>query len=279
MYGTILPQRGATEKQIISELELTVKIRGEGRPVVLLHGLFGNGDNLGMLARGLQSNCRVYSLDLPSHGRSPLLGDMSLKSMAASVLQTMNAHEIVNPIIIGHSLGGKVAMQLAALEPEKLAALVVLDIAPVDYAHGHDAIFAAVEALNLEFIRSRGEADRALSHHLPERDVRQFILTNLGKSANAGYAWKIDFAALKRNYHHFAAAPVAAHMFGRPVLVVKGELSNYIQSKHEPAFRQRFSQLEFKIIPGAGHWLHAEKTDLLLGMLRRFIESVPDGLE
>lgn len=246
---------------------------------MLLHGLFGSGDNLGMIARGLQSNYQVYSMDLPSHGRSPPLADMSLRSMAACVLRTMDVQGIVRPVVIGHSLGGKVAMQLAAIEPEKMAALVVLDIAPVDYAHGHDAIFAAVEALNLEHVHSRAEADQALAKYLAERDVRQFILTNLDKTANAGYAWKIDFAALKRNYHHFAAAPVAGFVFERPVLVVKGAESNYIQTKHESAFRERFKQLDFKMIPDAGHWLHAEKTELLLGMLRRFIEALPDELE
>ena len=246
---------------------------------MLLHGLFGSGDNLGMIARGLQSECRVHSMDLPSHGRSPQLDDMSLRSMAASVLRTLHAHKIVNPVMIGHSLGGKVAMQLVADEPQKIAALGVLDIAPVDYAHGHDGIFAAVEALNLENIRSRTEADEVLAKYLPERDVRQFILTNLGKKAGEGYAWTLDFAALKRNYHHFAAAPLAGHVFDGPVLVVKGAKSNYIQKKHESAFRERFSQLEFKMIPNAGHWLHAEKTDLLLGMLRRFIEALPNGVE
>lgn len=246
---------------------------------MLLHGLFGSADNLGMIARGLQSDCRVYSMDLPSHGRSPLLEDMSLRSMAASVLRTMHEQHIVNPIVIGHSLGGKVAMQLAADEPEKIAALVVLDIAPVDYAHGHDDIFAAVDALNLETINSRADADQALIQHLPQRDVRQFILTNLGKNASAGFVWKLDFAALKRNYHHFASSPVKGHVFEKPVLVVKGAESNYIQNKHESAFRERFSQLDFKIIPNAGHWLHAEKTDLLLGMLLRFIVAIPNGLE
>ncbi|MFK7732050.1 MAG: alpha/beta fold hydrolase [Pseudomonadales bacterium] len=264
---------------MISEPTLAVKSRGEGRAIVLLHGLFGSGDNLGMIARGLQAKYRVFSMDLPSHGRSPLLTDMSLSAMAGSVLNTMRAQKIVNPIVIGHSLGGKVAMQLAAMAPEQLAALVVLDIAPVDYAHGHDDVFKAVEALTLDDIKSRSDADLALSQHLPERDVRQFILTNLGKTAEAGYAWKIDFLALKRNYHHFASAPIAGQVFERPVLVVKGAESNYIQNKHEAAFRDRFSDLDFKMIPDTGHWLHAQKTDLLLGMLRRFMEAVPDGLE
>ncbi|MEM8499806.1 MAG: alpha/beta fold hydrolase [Pseudomonadota bacterium] len=246
---------------------------------MLLHGLFGSGDNLGMIARGLQSDCRVYSMDLPSHGRSPLLEDMSLRSMAASVLSTLHEHEIVDPIIIGHSLGGKVAMQLVADEPNKVAALAVLDIAPVDYAHGHEDIFAAVEALNLDTIHSRAEADHALGQYLPERNVRQFILTNLGKAAGEAYAWKLDFAALQHNYHHFASAPIKCHRFERTVLVVKGAESNYILNKHEAAFRDRFSKLEFKIIPDAGHWLHAEKTDLLLGMLRRFIAALPNRVE
>ncbi len=246
---------------------------------MLLHGLFGNGDNLGMIARGLQPTYLVYSMDLPGHGRSPVLRNMDLPSMANSVVRTMDALQIAKPIVVGHSLGAKVAMQLAALQPERIAALAVLDIAPVDYAHGHDDVFAAVAALDLSLVRSRADADRGLARYIHDRDVRQFILTNLGKTAAAGYAWKIDFSALRRSYHHFASAPHAGSVFDRPVLVVKGGESNYIQARHEPAFRERFSRLSFKVIPGAGHWLHAQKTDLLLAMLRRFIDAVPDEVE
>ena len=259
--------------------KLRSKQRGQGRPVVLLHGLFGNAENLGMIARGLEDNWSVVSLDLPGHGDSPLLNDMSLCSMAQCVLQSLQSLELSKPIIIGHSLGGKVAMQLAAMAPDYPAALIVLDIAPVDYAHGHKDIFAAVSGVDLATVHSRSDADRALARVLTERDVRQFILTNLRKTASQGYQWKIDFAALQRNYSFFAEAPAAGQIFNRPVLVIKGGESAYIQSKHEPAFRQRFSDLDFKLVPEAGHWLHAEKTELLVGMIRRFIIKLDGGLE
>ncbi len=260
---------------------LNVKLAGDpaNDAVVLLHGLFGNADNLGRLARSLCETHRVVSVDLPGHGQSPLLEDMSLTAMASAVAVTLQRQGLATAHLVGHSLGGKVAMQLASLEPDQLASLTVLDIAPVDYAHGHEAIFAAALRLDADKPQSRREADDMLSETIPEKPIRQFIMTNLQKTTDGSYGWRIDFNALKFWYPEFVAAPRLDKIYKGRTLLLKGEYSDYIQPSHEAAIRQRFTDVQFKIISGTGHWLHAEKPELVASLISRFVEQKIDNNE
>lgn len=254
--------------------QLRVKSRGQGPAVVLLHGLFGNADTLGGIGRYLATNWTVYSLDLPGHGDSPAVGTLSLMNMANAVLESLMGQGIDKAHFIGHSLGGKVVMQLAALAPDSTLSACVLDIAPVAYQHGHKDIFAAVNAIDLFDCNSRGAVNDAMAEYVAEEGVRQFILTNLRRDETGQYYWRADFSALQRNYAEFAAAPVPGQVFARPVLIIRGSESPYVQPAHEGAFRQRFSDCRFKSIDGAGHWLHAEKPDLINTLIGRFLEPL-----
>jgi len=253
---------------------LGLKKRGDGPAVVLLHGLFGHADTLGGIARHLATNWTVYSLDLPGHGASPAIGELTLSEMACAVANTLTEHDIAKAHLVGHSLGGKVVMQFAALYPQRLRSACVLDIAPADYGHGHKDIFTAVNALQLEQHKTRKEIDAQLSRFIAELSVRQFLLTNLRRNENKDYYWKIDFAALERNYHYFAEAPKLANKYDGPVLVIRGAESDYVLSDHEAAFRLRFSNCQFKSVEGVGHWLHAEKPELVNALIGRFLAGL-----
>lgn len=253
---------------------LNVTKRGDGPPVVLLHGLFGNGDNLAVIARALAEQWSVYSIDLPGHGYSPLIDDMSLHGMAEAIGASIADLGLEAPHLVGHSLGGKVAMQWVSLQPEACASLCVLDIAPVDYlvSHDHDDVFAGVAAVPLKQIASRADADAAMKTAITDAAIRQFILTNL-RRRDAGYYWRIDFNALQANYPKFIAAPQLHQVFKRPCLAIKGEYSPYMLSAHEQAFKARFADWQFRMIQGVGHWLHAEKPDVVNSLIRRFLSQ------
>ncbi len=253
---------------------LRVKSRGDGPAVVLLHGLFGNADTLGGIGRYLAGDWSVHALDLPGHGESFVDAPLTFSNMANAVAETLAAQEIDKAHFVGHSLGGKVVMQLAALYPEKLRSACILDIAPVDYGHGHQDVFAAVNSVELEQFDSRGAVSDAMAKHITDTGVRQFILTNLRRDENGQYYWRIDFDALQRDYEHLSVAPVLGARFEKPVLVLRGSESSYVLAEHETAFRQRFADCQFKSIDGASHWLHAEKPELINTLIGRFLTQL-----
>jgi esterase len=244
---------------------------GEGPPLVLLHGLFGSGANLGGVARALADSHSVFSLDLPNHGRSPWLENATLERMAAQVTGWMDQQDLANARFLGHSLGGKVAMQLALSRPGRVSALVVADIAPVDYPPGHDSIFVALDAVAAAGCESRQAAAAIMREHLAEEDVIQFLLTSLRRDADGHYHWRFNLAGLHRDYTAARAAPRASAPYSGPVLFIKGGESSYITEAHREAILRLFPRAVLKILPGCGHWLHAERPDLFNSLVRRFL--------
>lgn len=251
-------------------LPLHYTLHGDaGQPVVLLHGLFGSGDNLGALARDLAADCRVISADLRNHGRSPHAASMSLAEMAADVAVLLDALGIEAADIVGHSLGGKVAMQLALNEPARVRRLVSADIAPVRYEPHHHGIFAGLQAVDLTTLRQRGEADAVLARFVEEMPVRQFLLKSLYRD-DAGFHWRFNLPALVDNYEQVLAAPVG-QPFAGPVLFIKGGRSDYLLPEHEPVARALFPHFKVKVIEGTGHWLHGEKPAVFNKLVRDFL--------
>lgn len=251
-------------------VDLYFKESGEGPAVVLLHGLFGMGSNLGALARSLQDDFHVYSLDLPNHGRSDWLPGMNLSEVAAQVLLWLDTRGLQQAAFVGHSLGGKVAMQLALSWPDRIAALVVADIAPVTYENQHDAVFAALQAVVAADCKSRAEAAEVMARFLDEPGVIQFLLLSLVRGVDGRYGWRFNLDGLRQDYDQLRAAPGPGHYEG-PVLFIKGGDSPYILEKHRSSIAARFPNSELKVIPGAGHWLHAEQPRLFNNIVRRFL--------
>ncbi|MEM6581424.1 MAG: alpha/beta fold hydrolase [Pseudomonadota bacterium] len=232
---------------------------GSGPAVVLLHGLFGAGNNLGSLSRTLRDEHTVWSLDLPNHGRSDWVCDTSLAAMANAVQQWMHSEAVERTALVGHSLGGKVAMQLALSYPELVSVLVVADIAPVLYPSHHDNVFAGLDAVAASACESRGAAASVLAEHVREDMVVQFLLTNLRRSDAGTYQWRFNLEGLKQNYEAMRAAPSATAPFNGPVLFIKGEESDYIQPAYRGDILALFPQATITQMNGCGHWLHAQR--------------------
>ena len=262
-----------------SYLHIHFSRSGEGPPVILMHGLFGMGGNLGALARSLQGEYSVYSLDLPNHGRSGWLADSTLGRLACAVVDWMDGESLESAAFIGHSLGGKVAMEIALAASDRVAALVVADIAPVAYPHHHDAVFAALDAVLAAECRSRAEAAELMSQHLQEEGVIQFLLMSLQRTENGSYAWRFNLEGIKRDYDMVRAEPDVDHPYPGPVMFVKGGESDYILPEHRPRVVSLFPSVEMKVMAGCGHWLHAQQPALFNSIVGRFLLRVYSGGE
>lgn len=251
---------------------LNYKQEGQGEPVVLIHGLFGSLENLGMIARLLKADFSLYSLDLPNHGRSPHIDTMTLPAMADMLKQWMDDQGLSCCHFLGHSLGGKVAMELALRYPDRVKQLIVADIAPVAYPRRHDDVFRGFNGVDLSSISRRQQADEQMKAHVSEVAVRSFLLKNLEPTEDGQWQWRINLAGIQRDYENLIAANSQdLPPFQQKTLFIKGELSNYILPEHKQAILALFPQASVRIIKDTNHWLHAEKPELFSGIVRRFL--------
>ncbi len=254
-------------------MQLNYLESGQGSEAVfLLHGLFGSASNLTQLAKALEPAFRVFRVDLRNHGESFHLETMSLRDMAGDVRRLMSHLGIERAAFVGHSLGGKVAMQLALQSPECVSRLIVADIAPVAYKPHHNATLAALCGLDLRALKSRAEADAALADVEPELGVRQFLLKNLARNDEGRWRWKLNLDAINQCYDDLRQAPEGTAFTG-PTLFLKGENSAYIQTAHSAAMNNLFPQHELTVISDTGHWLHAEKPAVFNAAVGHFLEA------
>ena len=254
--------------------DLYVKQAGEGPAVVLLHGLFGASANLGAVARALQATFSVFSVDLPGHGRSAWLANPTLPAMAERLWHWLDDAGLPRAHFVGHSLGGKVAMELALQQPQRVSSLTVADIAPVAYPGRHAAVFAALEAVASRPCASREEARGRMAAYLDEDSVIEFLLGSLQRDAQGHYHWRFDLLGLRAAYPALLAAPAGGRSYPGPVLFIKGGASDYIQPQYWPVVQQLFPAATLKVIEGCGHWLHAEKPVLFSRCVARFLLAV-----
>lgn len=246
---------------------------GSGAPLVLLHGLFGSLENMGSVARLLSGEHQVLSVDLPDHGRSPHLPNSGLAEYADQVESWLDAEGIGEVDVVGHSLGGKVAMELALATPHRVKRLIVLDVSPVRYGERHTDVFAGLKSIHPPGLGSRSEADEQLRRYVSEPAVRTFLLKNLVKT-DAGYRWRLNLNGLENAYPRLVAANRDGRFSG-PVLFLKGDRSDYILPSHKDAVTGRFPSAELKIVSGTGHWLHAEKPELVARLIEQFMQANP----
>jgi len=242
---------------------------GQGPPVVLLHGLFGSAGNWGAIQKGLAPDHRVIALDLRNHGASPHDPVMDLPAMAADVAETLAALAAAPAAVIGHSLGGKVAMALALSAPAMVSRLLVADIAPVAYPPGLRGYVAAMQALPLRPGLTRGDADAALAEAVPEPGIRAFLLQNL-RLGGAAPTWRLGLAEIAAAMSALEAAPPAGTPYAGPVLVVAGSRSDYVRPEHHARFRALFPAVSFASLP-TGHWVHAEDPAGFLALVKGFL--------
>jgi len=243
--------------------------------IVFLHGLFGSGDNFGTTVRRLAPNCRAIGIDLPGHGQSPTLPTLALPAMAAAVGQTLRSLRLNRPVLVGHSLGGKIAMLVAATNYTSVNGLVIADIAPRAYAASHTTIFEALSALPLATIAQRSDADRQLRADIQEPILRAFLLKNLRRTEAGTYDWRIDLVGLQRDYALLRAAIELPQPLSCPVMFIKGEHSDYLSEADLAALSRLGDDVIWREIAGTGHWLHAEKPAEFGALLDEFLAKLP----
>jgi len=252
-------------------MTLHFKRTGSGQPVVLLHGLFGSLDNLGMVTRYLYKQFDVISMDLPDHGQSPHTEQFSYVNYAQMVMDTITALGLSQPVLLGHSMGGKVAMHIALHYPDMVSKLIVADIAPVKYSPRHNNVFAGLQAVDLAQIQSRKEAEAMMAQHIVEPGVIQFLLRSLSKNEHDQFQWRFNLPLLLRDYAQLSDGIDSDTPFEKPALFIKGGESEYITSAHRPVINRLFPHATAKIMQGTGHWLHAEKPSVFSKLVADFI--------
>ncbi|KQT38097.1 alpha/beta hydrolase [Methylophilus sp. Leaf414] len=248
-------------------MQLHYQTLGEGMPLVLIHGLFGSADNWGNIAKHFAQHFQVISIDLRNHGRSPHSESQSYADMADDLLELCDVLDLEQIHLLGHSLGGKVAMQFATQYPERVSKLIVVDMAMRAYADEHTHLINAMMTVDLSHAESRNDIDRALKAPISNLMVRQFLLTNLVK-VEGQLQWRINLPAIKVNYPKFQAA-FSAH-FAKPCLFIRGERSQYVQESDIAEIKQHFPKAEFISLP-TDHWVHAEQPQLFIQTVENFL--------
>lgn len=239
------------------------------RPLVVVHGLFGSARNWGVIAKRMSDTRQVVTVDMRNHGASPWTDSHTYPEMAddlAEVIQELGAPADV----VGHSMGGKAAMTLAVTRPELIGRLVVADIAPVAYGHTQMHFLEAMRDLDLDGVTSRSEADRRLQPRVAELPVRAFLLQSLDV---AELRWRLNLDVLARDMDKVLGFPDVSGRFDGPTLFLSGGASDYVLPGHRETIRGLFPKARFVKIPGAGHWLHAEKPREFEAALRAFLDA------
>lgn len=240
------------------ELSLTVSGQpGPLPPVVLAHGLFGQARNLGVVARALAETRQVLAVDMRNHGESPWNDRHDYDAMAEDLARIIRDHG-GQADVVGHSMGGKAAMRLAATQGDLVRRLAVLDIAPVAYSHTQDDILDALDGTDVASATSRSGADVLLAQHVEDHSVRAFLLQSLDLKASPP-RWRMNLAALRANMDKLTGWPGGGTPFDGPALFLHGGDSPYVDDRGTQAIRALFPRAVIEAVPGTGHWLHAEK--------------------
>ena len=257
-------------------MQLHFKSNGSGDPLIILHGVFGMLDNWRSFAKKLESSFTVYSMDLRNHGRSPHDDEMSYPVMAEDVRKTMEGNGMTHgAYVLGHSMGGKVAMQLALKHPDLIKALIVVDIAPIEYGESHEKIINALKELSLSSIHSRNAVTGLLSQSIEDPAIVAFLMKNLTRNTDGTFRWKMNLPAIAEHYQSLLLAPDRkTEIFSGPTLFIRGAQSSYVPVGIDAYIRTQFPQARVITIEEAGHWVHADQPDELMNHIMHFLTSV-----
>ena len=251
-------------------MQLFYKEYGDGKPVVILHGLFGFSDNWKSQAKVLANYFKVIVVDLRNHGRSEWADVHSYESMANDVIETMDFLNLSQFNVIGHSMGGKVAMHLAQTYPERILKTVVVDMGVKSYPMHHQDLIEAIKAVPIETITARSQVNTFLSNRIPEEGVRQFLLKNLYWIERGKLAWRMNISVLEANMPLILAALPQTEVLS-PTLFIKGANSSYILEEDNEVIENIFLDSEIQSINAAGHWVHADSFELFLESVLAFL--------
>jgi esterase len=255
---------------------LNYRQQGEGEHILLIHGLFGSLDNLNMVAKVLAESYCVTSIDVANHGNSFHRTDMQYSTLALDVITLLDHLAINNTAILGHSMGGKIAMQIALEYPSRVNKLIIADISPVKYPAHHTEIIQGLKSIDFSKVNKRQDADSQLALYVDDQGIRQFLLRNITLNDNKQWQFKCSINDIAQCYPQIMQENQLINgqqAFNGDTLFIKGGTSNYILPEHKTAIAALFPNAKAKIIQGAGHWLHAEKTIAFNKIVLEFIKN------
>jgi esterase len=244
---------------------------GRGRPLLILHGLFGSLDNWKTLGNKFAEEFEVYLIDLRNHGKSPHSDEFNYQLIADDLTEFIEDHYLRGIYAIGHSMGGKALMSLSQ-HCDLLDKIVIADIAPKAYSLHHGDLISIMEKVDLSKIKNRNEIDQILQKDIPNLSIRQFLMKNLYWKAKDQLDWKINLPVIKKNMH-LISGEIDDQKVEIPTLFIRGELSNYILDDDIPKIQMQFPNSTFETIPKAGHWLHAENPILFYNLVIAFFKT------
>ena len=241
-------------------MKLNYREIGSGQPLIILHGLFGSSDNWQTQAKKFAVYFRVILVDLRNHGHSNWDPDTSYHAMASDIIELIHALNLEKIILVGHSMGGKVAMLTTQLNPKLIDKLIVVDMGIKGYPPHHQHILEGIHAVKLDGVSSRSEADKELNKYIQSEGIKQFLLKNLYWKEKGQLAWRMNVSVLEASMDQILEPIPETEVF-TPTLFIRGELSNYILDEDISDIENLFPDSQYITISQAGHWVHAEKPD------------------
>lgn len=257
----------------IEPVDLYCREVGEGPPLVILHGLLGAGGNWHSLSRNVFGNqFSVYAVDLRNHGRSPHADRFDYPAMVADLEHFFDRRDLSEAHLLGHSMGGKTAMHYALAHPDGVSKLVVVDVAPRAYPPQHLPILEALKSVDFADVDSRDDVEEQLRRKISSEPVRQFLMKNLAYDRDAGaYSWQMALDIIHRNYEAINEAVENGRTYDGPVLVVRGERSDYVRDEDRTQIERLFPRARIETVAGAGHWVHADRPDVFAAVVVDFL--------
>lgn len=256
-------------------MKLFYRQYGKGKPLIILHGLFGLSDNWVSHGKRLAEQFSVFLVDLRNHGQSPHSPSFNYYTMVDDLYEFIEDHKLNKPIIIGHSMGGKVAMNFALSYPEMIDKLVVIDISPAKYPerNAHFNIINAMMSINFEAIHNRDEVSKILETSISSEKIRLFIMKNLYRKTRHTFDWRLNLSAIYNNIDNIFDGIELDSVNYQPALFIRGSLSDYIKDSDEKIIKKFFPNAKIETIAGVGHWVHAEAPKELCNLFSSFFEK------
>jgi len=250
---------------------LNYKVLGEGPPLIILHGLFGSLDNWLTAAKQLADDYKVFLVDQRNHGQSFHNDDFSYEAMARDLQFFVKELKIDNPILLGHSMGGKTLLKYTSLFGDYFSKMIVVDIAPKAYPVHHQFILDAYHAVDLNKVERRSDAEDQLKPLVKNVGIRQFLLKNLSRDKDGSFSWKINLPVIAENIEEVGEGLPDKQISEKPVLFIRGENSDYIKDEDMSLIKSLFPNANLVTIKNAGHWIHAEQPDAFLKTVQQFL--------
>jgi len=249
---------------------LNYKVLGEGQPLIILHGLFGSLDNWITLGKRFSEHFKVVLVDQRNHGKSFHNSAFDYSVMAEDLEDLIDYLGLKNPILLGHSMGGKTVMQFAAFHPEKVAKLIVADIAPKYYPVHHELIIEGLKSVPLDSLKKRDDVEAVLSEYISEVGTRTFLMKNLKRNADGSFSWKMNLDTISNNIDEVGKELDYYLPIEVPTLFIRGGNSDYVKDDDLDDISDIFPNVQFETIIGSGHWLHADNPDKFYDIVMKF---------